>query len=247
MDGTRQKLYNISMSCHTPTIYDFKTLDEQKKFLRKRAKTALKEYCADGELMKECGKSVLGAVENWEIFKKADLILGFMPMGDELPVEGILLLAGGMGKKVCIPKMCGQSCDMDFYFMKDEFFSGYEESSRHQLFSDKNKYGILEPGDDWEKFTLSGQYKNILMLVPGLAFNLEGDRLGRGKGFYDRFLEKFEGIKKSLHWEGNFTTVGCTFTICITKAIPVGENDRKVNFILNEYGLSECKKSPALK
>lgn len=65
-----------------------------------------------------------------------------------------------------------------------------------------------------------------ILLVPGLSFSLKGERLGRGKGFYDRYLERFKGIK-----------VGICYECQICKELPTEAHDQKVNFIITEKNI----------
>lgn len=65
-----------------------------------------------------------------------------------------------------------------------------------------------------------------VLLVPGLGFSLKGERLGRGKGFYDRYLESFKGIK-----------VGICYECQISTELPTEAHDQKVNFIITEKNI----------
>ena len=90
-----------------------------------------------------------------------------------------------------------------------------------------NKFGMLEP-------TL--QSKIIVpnfMLVPLLAFDSSNNRLGYGKGFYDRFLNKFLRIKK------NITTIGVAFSFQKYNKLPVSNLDIKLDYIITEKGLKK--------
>jgi 5-formyltetrahydrofolate cyclo-ligase len=69
-------------------------------------------------------------------------------------------------------------------------------------------YKVVEP--DW-------------YLVPGVGFSLNGSRLGRGKGYYDRFLEDRKGIKIGLAWSGQ-----------LKENIPVESHDCYMDFIVTE-------------
>ncbi len=159
--------------CHTPTIYDYKTVEEQKSFLRKRAKAALKEYCADLPLMEQIAKSVVASVTNSDEYKNATMILGFMPMNDEVDVIPLMKQAMKDKKKVAVPKMAKSGNDMDFYLIDD--FDGD--------FTSDNKYNIREPSENCTKLNPDQIPSDALIFVPGLVFNLEGARLGRGKGY----------------------------------------------------------------
>jgi 5-formyltetrahydrofolate cyclo-ligase len=80
------------------------------------------------------------------------------------------------------------------------------------------QFGIREPGLSCPEFPLN---RLDLVLVPGVAFDARGGRLGRGKGFYDRLLSAVNGTK-----------CGVAFDEQIVDAVPVGPLDVLVNCIL---------------
>ena len=90
-----------------------------------------------------------------------------------------------------------------------------------------NDFGMLEPILQ-RKITIPN-----VMLVPLLAFDNDNNRLGYGKGFYDRFLNKFLKIKK------NIITIGVAFSFQKYKKIPVTNLDIKLDYILTEKGLKK--------
>ncbi len=65
-----------------------------------------------------------------------------------------------------------------------------------------------------------------ILLIPGLGFSLNGERLGRGKGFYDCYLESYLGIK-----------IGLCFEVQLSSHIPVESHDQKMNFIVTEKNI----------
>jgi 5-formyltetrahydrofolate cyclo-ligase len=80
------------------------------------------------------------------------------------------------------------------------------------------KFGVREPVASCEKIVL----KHLdLILVPGLAFGLDGHRLGRGKGFYDRLLAVLHG-----------PACGVAFDEQIVSVLPVEPHDLRLNCIL---------------
>ena len=87
-----------------------------------------------------------------------------------------------------------------------------------------NKFGILEP----IKSKLS--IPNI-MLVPLLAFDKNKNRLGYGKGFYDRYLNKYLNNVK------NILTVGVAFSFQKYHNLPANNKDVKLDYILTEKGI----------
>jgi len=105
-----------------------------------------------------------------------------------------------------------------------------EKKNRMNFFSWKknhvllvNKFGILEPQKT--KFKIPN-----LILLPILAFDGNKYRLGYGKGYYDRFLNKY--LKKI----SNILTVGVAFSFQKHHKLPTNNNDVKLDYILTEKG-----------
>jgi 5-formyltetrahydrofolate cyclo-ligase len=87
-------------------------------------------------------------------------------------------------------------------------------------------YGLLEPtGAETVPLAALGA---ALVCVPGLGFTREGLRLGRGGGYYDRFLAATEG---------STTTVGLAFAFQVLDRIPQSPSDRRLNSIVSEFAL----------
>lgn len=110
------------------------------------------------------------------------------------------------GKYVAVPKCEGK--DMRFLVI----------SSLSELV--KSKFGVEEPIDG-EEIT---DFSNTLCITPALSFNEKGYRLGYGGGFYDRFFEKYNGIKLGICYE----------EFC--GEIPTGEYDIPVDWVVTEKG-----------
>ena len=87
-----------------------------------------------------------------------------------------------------------------------------------------NKFGILEPAKTQIKIP-------DIMLVPVLAFDKNKYRLGYGKGFYDRYLNKY------LKQFKNILTVGVAFSFQRHHKLPINQNDVKLDFIITEKGI----------
>ena len=87
-----------------------------------------------------------------------------------------------------------------------------------------NKYGMLEP---------IKSKKNIpdIMLVPLLVFDSDKYRLGYGKGFYDRYLNKY--LKKF----NNILTIGVAFSFQKLHKLPINNKDVKLNYVITEKGI----------
>ena len=93
-----------------------------------------------------------------------------------------------------------------------------------------NKFGILEPNK-----------KNLtvvpdIVLVPLAAFDSKLNRIGYGKGYYDRKLKEINKIKK------NVISIGIAYSFQKCRTIPVDKNDFKLDYILTEHGIIKSKK-----
>lgn len=108
-------------------------------------------------------------------FYLSDTVLAFVSYGSEIDTTEIIMEALRLGKKVYVPKVEGE--DMNFYRIEDmsQLTEGYK--------------GILEPDGESECYEYREEdAKNSLMLMPGAVFDRMRNRIGYGKGFYDRFL-----------------------------------------------------------
>ena len=90
-----------------------------------------------------------------------------------------------------------------------------------------NKYGFLEPITNTNNKTFIPD----MMVVPLVAYDQFRNRLGYGKGYYDRFLGKY--LKKNR----NILTIGLAFSFQEYKKIPTSNFDIKLDYILTEKGI----------
>jgi 5-formyltetrahydrofolate cyclo-ligase len=95
------------------------------------------------------------------------------------------------------------------------------------------RFGILEPTG--EERLAGRDREELVVFVPGVAFDLHGHRLGRGKGWYDRL------IKKDL---GEATVVGLAYDFQIVEAVPAEEWDQKVHYVITERSVVDCRRMP---
>ena len=90
-----------------------------------------------------------------------------------------------------------------------------------------NNFGMLEPCLKTKPLTPD------VMLIPLLAFDSQNNRLGYGKGFYDKYLRKFLRNKKKI------TSIGIAFSFQKYNKLPVSKLDIKLDYILTEKGLQK--------
>lgn len=127
----------------------------------------------------------------------------------EVDTLSLIRAAWANGKRVAVPRCVTETREMDFFYITN--MSDLEEGA----------FGVLEPiADKCEKVT---DFSKGLCIVPGLSFDAEGYRLGYGKGYYDRFLSKFQG-----------DTVGLCYSNCIKWKLPHGYYDKPVDLIVTD-------------
>jgi 5-formyltetrahydrofolate cyclo-ligase len=90
------------------------------------------------------------------------------------------------------------------------------------------RYGIPQPRGSER---LSDDCENLVLFVPGVAFDRSGNRLGRGHGWYDRVLARFQG---------RAIAVGLAYAFQLVEDLPTDDWDRKVQFIVTENGIIDC-------
>lgn len=114
---------------------------------------------------------ILGALfANTDVYKAADTIYGYLPYNQEVRTVPMLEQALRDGKRVAVPKIYGD--EMKFIYLDD---------LRHV---ERGYSGIPEPIEDGPV----ADDPHALVLMPGLAFDRQGHRIGYGGGFYDKFL-----------------------------------------------------------
>ena len=127
------------------------------------------------------------------MYQNAKTIYGYLPYNQEVRTTPMLEQALRDGKRVAVPKVFGD--EMKFLYLEDlsQVELGY--------------CGIPEPVDDGPE----AQDPTALVLMPGLAFDAQGHRIGYGGGFYDKFLTK-EPTHPTLALCYDFQMVDCLET-----------------------------------
>ena len=141
-------------------------------------------------------------------FINADTVLLYYPIKNEISPLPIIELCSKLGKTVAFP-----ACKME-----DTTLVFKETHTLDDL--SPSTFGLLEPNEDCEEINCS---KNALCIVPALLFSNDGHRLGYGKGFYDRFLESFEGI-----------SVGFSYSSLVLESLPHEAHDIPLDLIVTE-------------
>jgi 5-formyltetrahydrofolate cyclo-ligase len=180
-------------------------INESKSALRQRILAELKQM--DGvkrEALSAQSRAVLCAQSIW---LQAQAILFYAPIRGELDLWPLVQTALTSGKRVFLPRYQPEA---DAYCVCE-----ISDPSKDLL---PGHYSIPEPAPHCLSFSLK---QLDLLLVPGVAFDLLGRRLGRGKGYYDKMLATPGGVR-----------CGVGFDDQIVSEIPVDPHDAHLNCIL---------------
>lgn len=153
----------------------------------------------------------------WEA---AGTVLLYLSMDREARCDDLIRSALGNGKAVYLPRVLGS----DLAFFRAVSLEGPW---------DRGPFGIREPIPEGPGLLRIGKLQGpLLAVLPGLAFDGKGGRLGRGKGYYDRFLARLGG--KPLR-------VGFCIREQVVHSIPMDETDCPMDALVCDSGLSYAR------
>jgi 5-formyltetrahydrofolate cyclo-ligase len=175
-------------------------ISDEKQRLRARVRALPPGNPADGALVR-------AALERWTEWQRARCVCGFAA----LPAEPEVLAPWPSDKQIALPRVEGGHLRLHSVLDPSDLVAG--------------AYGIREPHPD----APPGGNTFDLILIPGVAFDRKGGRLGRGCGYYDRLLKEILGLR-----------VGICFDHQIVPAVPCGPLDMAVDFLATPCGVLKC-------
>lgn len=144
---------------------------------------------------------------SFEQYLKAKAILIFVSTKIEVDTRNMIEQAFKDKKTVAVPKCLDKNGAMAFFVIK----------SMDEL--KKASFDLMEP--DISVSPRLTDFSNSICILPGFAFDSSGYRIGFGKGYYDRFLQKYSGIK-----------IGICYNSCITEGLPHGRFDVSADYVV---------------
>lgn len=175
-------------------------IQEEKNQIRSAIR-ALKRGMNETEKQLEADK-VFAKIEELAHFQQANNILIYWSTPDELPTQQFINKWVGR-KQILLPRVVGDDIEIRSYNAKTDLKKG--------------NLGIWEPITD---DVFSGSID--LVIVPGMAFDMQRNRMGRGKGYYDRFFSSVQSVK----W-------GVCFNCQLLTSIPITDEDVKMDMIIS--------------
>ena len=196
-------------------LFHFMNFEKEKKRMRDRAKEICQSMSV--EERKIADSWIQLRLFSFPYFQEAESIFTYVSMKEEPGSREIIETAWNMGKRVFVPRC---------FPGKERRMEAVEISSWEEL--SPGMMGILEP----KKEIGASELKHFsLMLIPCVAADKRGGRLGHGAGYYDRFLKCAEGKKLCL----------CYKALLFGK-VPMGKKDIFMDFLLTEEGICSCQK-----
>lgn len=145
-------------------------------------------------------------------------ILCFVGYKSEVQTMELIEKLFKLGKNIYVPRVNGD--EMDFYRIDsvNDLKEGYK--------------GIPEPVETCEDIYEGVNTEDAVMFMPGAVFAKDGSRIGYGKGYYDRYLAKYDIMNR----------IAMCYAFQILERIPSDTHDKKASVIVTEKGITECRK-----
>jgi len=167
-------------------------------------------------------------------WKDSGDLLIFLSMPEEIQTFRIIFRAVRLAKKIWAPRMDRDRIEFRRVIIPETDIAapGNPEDFYRKLGLELHPYGIWEPSLESGLYR-RGKLDRALVLSPGLAFDGNGNRLGHGRGYYDRwFREHIDEIRA-----GHIRTAGIGYSLQLVEQVPHTENDIPLHLVLAGKGL----------
>ena len=141
--------------------------DLRKEILAQRNALLQQERIAKSE-------QIASKVIAMKAFAQSEVVLLYAPIKSEVDTQGIFLEAKRLGKEIYYPRVLGEQ--MEFYRIEED--TEYDTSA----------YGIREPKPESAKAYVPDKDDTVLVVMPGAVFDRDGNRIGYGGGYYDKYI-----------------------------------------------------------
>ncbi len=194
---------------------DIKGQKKQKKQFRQEAVQGRDALPLESRI--KYGEAIKEQLFALEPFRNAHKVLLYASFRSEVNTEPMIVEALKIGKTVVLPRVLHEEARLTKHII-----SGFEELT-------PGHWGIPEPDiDKHEQIKVEDIH---LLVVPGLAFDTKGARIGYGGGYYDKLLSRIKGER---------TIVALAFEAQIFESLPMEEHDIPVDYIITEQRTINC-------
>lgn len=175
-----------------------------------RAELKEKRNLLTKEQREEYSGKICEQIWKYIVSEEAEVIYCYYPLGSEVNVLPLAEKALSEGKKIAFPRTNGDM--MEFYPVMS--LAGFQ----------KGAFGIMEPIGE-----VPITEDSPMVIVPGLGFDRSKNRIGYGKGFYDRYFARFPACRK----------IAATYETQIVDNIPTNDFDTPMDLIITEREVLE--------
>ena len=201
---------------------------ESKEEARAAAKLAVKQLRVGFETET---RSMLAAANlaATNFYEEAECLFVFMSKKSEISTSCLIEKAFADKKAVAIPKITGDT--LEFYLLDPQ------KKIEEQV--ETGSFNVLEPCAFLEKIDQSKLPLDSLFVVPGLAFALDGTRLGHGKGYYDRYIDGVYRSNSSVYLPK--AIIGFCYDCQVFEELPSDDYDVPSTHIATEKRFITCE------
>ncbi len=168
------------------------------------------------ELKESLDEKITAKFLNSVSYRHANTILCYYSSDIELGTHAIIEAALKDGKRVALPRCNSENFTMNFHYI-----TGIDDLEMTDM-------NILEPKASLPVFDCDESLS--ICIIPAVVFDKSGYRIGYGKGYYDRFLNRFSGAQ-----------IGLIYSSCIADKLPRGRYDCAVDVLITEKGIQALK------
>lgn len=177
-----------------------------------RARIIAQREALPAALRREWGAAITGRLLGLEGYRAARMIAAYASFRAEFDTAAFLAAALAAGKRVALPRVAAGRELLEFCLIEDPVRD-----------LAPGTWGIPEPAGDCQPLPEGAAVD--LVLAPGVAFTRHGDRLGYGRGYFDRFLATLPG---------HALIVAAAYSIQLLGKLPVEPHDRRVALLVTE-------------
>ncbi|XP_033634766.1 5-formyltetrahydrofolate cyclo-ligase-like [Asterias rubens] len=187
---------------------------EAKGLLRREIKQRLASLSSEEK--KRQSDFITQKVISHPVYQQSQRISVYLSTSDEVNTEGLLEHMFANNKKCFVPQYIGPRMDMLKLHSMDDYAT-----------LPLTKWKIKQPGEGEDREDALSTGGLDLIIVPGLGFTHNGDRLGKGRGYYDKYQERC-----AQHPIGKPKTIALAFKEQICGSVPVTDEDVQIDFVV---------------
>lgn len=154
----------------------------------------------------------------WEPYRSAKTVMLYLAMADEPQLDDLIAHARSKGKQVVIPALTEVKGIMEGAVITGE--SPYLIGAFGLRIPDLSQCAVIDPTEI------------DLILVPGVVFDHQGNRIGMGAGYYDRYLVRATGAVKA----------GIVWNLQVVPSLTSEDHDIPVEYLITEQGITSCSR-----